>query len=171
MLSGTATLMVALVIAACSSEAPTAPVADARSADRHEADHTPGPTFDLNVKLRGDHRGEGFIRFRQPDDGLIQIQLDTRIEGLQRNHDYYLQRAALVLGSGCVDSGWLTLGLGTVVTAIHTGRGGEGRAMLYRNLPPTLVGTSFDIHFQVIDAVTNEVVLRSRCYQYTVSAN
>ena len=166
----TATLVAAVSIISCSSDVATAPSSSSVQLDR--SDHRPsaGPSFDLNVELRGTGDEEGSIRFRQPNDGRIQISLDTRIEGLAPDHDYYLQRAALVLGSGCVDDGWLTLGLGTVVTPIHTDGEGEGHAKLFRNLPPALVGATFDIHFQVIDAVTNAVVLHSDCYQYVVSA-
>ena len=163
------TLAVALIGVACTSESPTAPAALTAAADRSASHLATGPRTDLNVELNGAGEAEGSIRFRQPNDGLIQISLDTRIEGLAPDHDYYLQRAALVMGNGCVDGGWLTLGLGTVVTPIHTDGEGEGHAMLFRNLPATLVGTAFDIHFQIIDATTSAVVMQSRCYQYIVS--
>jgi hypothetical protein len=79
-------------------------------------------------------------------------------------------RAAQTLGLGCVDAGWLRLGLGTVVTPIHTNWRGFGAATLNRTLPATLIGVSFDIHFRVLDAETGAVVLESNCRQYTVRA-
>jgi hypothetical protein len=170
-LRGAASLAAVLFLAACASDAPTSPApALTARADRGESHRASGPSINLNVELRGARDAEGSIRFRQPNDGATTIFLDTRIEGLQRNHDYFLQRAAQDLGAGCVDDGWLTLGLGPVATAIHTDNEGEGHAQLFRTLPASLIGASFDIHFQIIDAVTGAVVLHSGCYQYTVSA-
>jgi hypothetical protein len=167
--SGSGVILVSFILAACSGEGPTA--SEASRAHHAGAAEVSGPTTDLNVRLVNAGRGEGFIKFRQQDDGLAKIYLGTKIEGLDPDHDYFLQRAALTLGSGCVNSGWLTLGLGTVVTPIHTNAGGVGRADLFRNLPATLIGVSFDIHFQIIDAVSGEVVLESDCYQYIVSGD
>jgi hypothetical protein len=39
---------------------------------------------------------------------------------------------------------------------------------LWRDVTAAARGTSFDIHFQIIDATSMEVVLTSDCYQYTV---
>jgi hypothetical protein len=36
-------------------------------------------------------------------------------------------------------------------------------------LAAVALGTEFDIHFRVIDAVTSAVVLQSACYQFTVT--
>jgi len=46
---------------------------------------------------------------------------------------------------------------------------GTGRGLLSRDLSAIPLGSEFDIHFRVIDAVTKAVVLESSCYQYTVS--
>ena len=170
--TGLAVLTAALMVAGCSTDGPSGPsVATQPSLDRRRAPSPTVPPYDLNVRLRGEDEAEGSIRFRQPDDGVMTIFLHTRVEGLAPNHDYNLQRAALPLGGGCVDGGWLTLGLGTVVTPIHTDGEGEGRADLFRTLPASLAGKSFDIHFQVIDAVSGAVVLRSRCLAYTANPN
>ena len=70
----------------------------------------------------------------------------------------------------CTSTGWLTLGQGTVfpVSPFATDAKGTGRADLFRPLPAS-PGTQFDIHFQVIDADTSAVVLKSACYQFRVS--
>jgi hypothetical protein len=51
---------------------------------------------------------------------------------------------------------------------IHTDKHGKGEALFSRDLSGA-VGGQFDIHFQVIDAVTKAVLLRSGCYQFKVS--
>lgn len=162
----------ALAIAGCSTDGPTTTAEGSLALDRGGAQQSRLPAFDLNVHLRGaGEEAEGLIKFRQPDDGVMTIFLDTRVEGLLPNHDYLLQRAALTLGNGCVDRGWLTLGLGTVATAIHTDDEGEGRANLFRALPAAIAGTTFDIHFRVIDAVSSAVALTSECLKYTANPN
>lgn len=161
-----------LALAACSTDGPGSPtLAVSPSIDREESRAPGTPPMNLNVRLRGSHDAEGSIRFRQPNDGVMTLFLHTRVEGLAPNHDYYLQRAALALGSGCVDGGWLTLGLGTVVTPIHTNDEGEGRADLFRTLPASLAGAAFDIHFRIIDAASAAEVLQSGCLRYTVNPN
>ena len=43
------------------------------------------------------------------------------------------------------------------------------RAELFRSVAAFPVGSTFDIHFQVVDATTGAVVLQSRCYEFTIS--
>jgi hypothetical protein len=136
------------------------------------------PPFNLEVILRDVTGGQGFghVKFRQPNDDARIIFLDTWVRDLEPNHNYLLQRAVdTVLDGNCTSSAWLTLGEGFVVTPITTDDRGTGRAALFRDLDPPgpatgpLPGTSIDIHFRVIDAVTLAPVLQSDCYRFTVS--
>ena len=165
-----AALTLGAVLGGCSkTDATTQPPAAEETALSISNRNPPStPPYDINVLLRAGDRVEGLILFRQPDDGATTIFLETYLARLKPNHDYYLERAAQTLGLGCVDTGWLRLGLGTVVTPIHTNWRGFGAATLYRTLPATLIGVSFDIHFHVVDAETGAVVLESNCRQYTV---
>jgi hypothetical protein len=131
------------------------------------------PKFNLNVILRPvegeEDNGSGLVKFRQPVDANKIVYLDVRVRHLAPNHSYYLQRATdSIVNNDCTGSNWLTLGQGPVAEAITTDERGTGRADLFRDLAAIPVGTQFDIHFRVIDAVTSAVVLQSACYQYTV---
>ncbi len=165
-----AALTLAAALGGCSkADVSTQPPANEETALSISDRNPPStPPYDINVLLFATNRVEGLILFRQPDDGATTIFLETYLGRLKPNHDYYLERAAQTLGLGCVDGGWLRLGLGTVVTPIHTNYRGFGAATLYRTLPATLIGVSFDIHFRVLDAETGAVVLESKCKQYTV---
>lgn len=132
------------------------------------SDLAPAASYNLNVRLSG-AAGSGRIEFRQPNDGTQTIYLETFVMGLSPNTDYLLQRAAQSIGNGCVDSGWLTLGLGPAPLAIHTNTSGNGGARFWRTLPESLIGTSYDIHFQIVDQLTGAVALASSCLQYTVN--
>ncbi len=126
------------------------------------------PHFNLEIILRGD--GFGHVKFRQPNDGDRIVYLDVWVRDLAPNTAYQLQRAVdTVVDDNCTSSAWLTLGKGTTPQAIVTDSRGTGREDLFRNLGATPPGTTFDIHFRVIDAVTSAVVLTSDCYQFTVS--
>jgi len=133
------------------------------------------PNFNLQVILRPvggpTDTGFGLVKFRQPKDGATVIYLDVWVRDLAPNRSYFLQRAVDTPADGnCTGTGWLTLGQGLAPQAFTTDETGTGRANLFRSLPSILVGTNFDIHFRVIDAVTSAVVLESACYQYTVSS-
>ena len=126
------------------------------------------PNFNLQVILRpaagAPDSGFGLVKFRQPKDAFVIVHLDTWVRDLAPNNSYQLQRATDVSVDGdCTGTNWLTLG------AITTDETGTGRANLFRDLSAIRIGTTFDIHFRVIDAVTKAVVLQSACYQYTVS--
>ena len=132
------------------------------------------PNFNLEVILRpvagAPDGGFGLVKFRQPKDGDKIVYLDTWVRDLAANHSYSLQRAVDTnVNDECTGTTWLTLGQGLVPAAITTDETGTGRADLFRNLATIPLGTEFDIHFRVIDAVTSAVVLESACYQYTVS--
>jgi hypothetical protein len=124
------------------------------------------PNFNVEVILRpsaGDS-GFGHVKFRQPNDADKIVYLDTWVRDLALNHRYLLERAVDPnVDDSCTNTTmWLTLG------EIVTDDRGTGVAALSRTLPPA-VGTSFDIHFHVIDEDTKAVVLESACYQFTVS--
>lgn len=132
------------------------------------------PNFNLEVILRplanGPDNGFGLVTFRQPKDAFTVIDLGVWVRDLTPSHSYKLQRATdTTVNDDCTGTNWLTLGQGLVPQAITTDDKGTGRADLFRGLPAALLGTQFDIHFRVIDAVTAAVVLESACYQFTVS--
>jgi hypothetical protein len=125
------------------------------------------PHFNLEVILRPSAGASGFghVKFRQPNDADKIVYLGTWVRDLAPNHEYLLERAVdspNVVDGNCTSSTWLTLG------TISTDDRGTGFAALSRNLP-SAAGTSFDIHFHVIDAGTRAAVLESACYQFTVS--
>jgi len=132
------------------------------------------PNFNLQVILRpveaATDTGFGLVKFRQPKDAEKVVYLDVWVRDLAPNHNYLLQRAVDTnVNDDCSGTNWLTLGQGLVPQAITTDETGTGRANLFRSLASIPLGTEFDIHFRVIDAVTSAVVLESACYQYTVS--
>ena len=126
------------------------------------------PNFNLQVVLRG--QGFGLVKFRQPNDDQKIIYLDTWVRGLTPNTEYQLQRAVdVTIDDDCTSTAWLTLGQGLQAQSITTDAVGTGRAELFRDLAAFAAGAEFDIHFRVIDAVTQAVVLESACYQFRVS--
>jgi hypothetical protein len=126
------------------------------------------PNFNVQVILRGE--GFGLVRFRQPNDDLLVVHLDTWVRDLAPNTSYLLQRAVDVnVDDVCTSEAWLTLGKGTQPQSITTDSTGEGREELFRSVAAFPVGSEFDIHFRVIDATTGAVVLTSQCYQFTIS--
>lgn len=126
------------------------------------------PNFNLEVILRGD--GFGHVEFRQRNDASRIVDLGVWVRDLAPNHQYQLQRAVdQTLDGVCTSTSWLTLGKGLVAQTIETDDKGTGREALFRDLSAFQAGTTFDIHFQVIDASTHVVVLTSDCYQFTVS--
>lgn len=128
------------------------------------------PNFNLEVILRGDDGAFGHVKFRQPNDADAIIYLDTWVRDLAPNTSYLLQRAVdTTIDDNCTSTGWLTLGRGTTPQTIDTDDRGTGTAELFRSVAAFPAGTTFDIHFRVIDAATSAVVLESACYQFTIS--
>lgn len=129
-----------------------------------------GPYYNLNVFLQGESRkANGFIGFRQLKNETQMIHLYTWIHGLEPNTSYVLQRAVdTELDGNCTSNSWLTLGEGLAPKSIVTNRGGSGYAELWRSVASIPVGSTFDIHFQIVMESTAEVVLSSDCYEYTV---
>jgi hypothetical protein len=165
----------ALLVAGCSGQGPTAPspAGSAAGVPGMLAAGAPAtPPFNLEAVLRDVNGGPGFglVKFRQPKDGELVIYLDAWVRDLSPNTEYLLQRAVdTVVDGNCTSTSWLTLGKGLTPETIVTDERGTGRAELFRALPDTLEGTTFDIHFRVIESETSAVVLQSGCYQYVPS--
>ncbi|WP_460911295.1 hypothetical protein [Spirosoma areae] len=129
----------------------------------------PQPKYNLDVTLRGTGKASGFVKFQQFTDRPFTIFLDTSVQGLEPNTNYVLQRAVDTnLDGNCTSTSWLTLGKGLVPQTILTDNLGTGSAALFRDVSAFPSGTTFDIHFQVVNQQTLAVVLTSDCYQYTV---
>lgn len=129
------------------------------------------PPFNDEIILRDVTGAGGFghVKFRQPKDGDVIVYLDTWVRDLAPNASYRLQRAVDTnVNDDCTSTTWLTLGRGTTPQAIVTDDRGTGRAALSRTLAASNIGTTFDIHFRVIDAA-GTMVLESACYQFVVS--
>jgi hypothetical protein len=126
------------------------------------------PNFNLEVILRGD--GFGLVKFRQPNDNALIVNLDTRLRGLEPNTAYVLQRAVDTNLDGiCTSTAWLTLGKGSVPQSITTDDQGNGQESLFRNVASGGIGATFDIWFRVVKVATSAVVLTSDCYRFTIS--
>jgi hypothetical protein len=126
------------------------------------------PRFNLEIVLRGE--GFGLVRFRQPNDDARIVDLDVWVRDLAPNTSYLLQRAADAnLDGECTSTAWLTLGKGSQPQSITTDATGTGREDLFRDLSAFPVGSTFDIHFRVIEQASGAVVLASQCYQFTIS--
>jgi hypothetical protein len=130
-----------------------------------------GP-YDLDVVLRGQDKNNsstGFVKFRQNPDTARIITLETRVSNLQPNHSYLLQRAVNpITDNSCSSTAWLTLGKGLQPQAIYTDPYGNGEVNLWRDVTSIPRGTSFRIHFQVVDSTSLTPVLTSSCYEYTI---
>lgn len=128
------------------------------------------PNFNLEIILRGENGGFGHVKFRQPNDDLLVINLDTWVRDLAPNTAYLLQRAVDTnVDDDCTSASWLTLGKGLTPQAIVTDDAGTGREELWRSVAAFPVGSTFDIHFRVIQQSNSAVVLESECYQFTIS--
>ncbi len=127
------------------------------------------PNHNLEVVLRGEGNRAGHIHFRQDKDPAKIITLDTKVHHLEANHEYLLQRAVdQILDGECTGTNWLTLRHGLQPQSIVTDDKGNGSEELWRDVSAIPSGTTFDIHFRVVDKVPMAVVLTSDCYQYTV---
>ena len=135
-----------------------------------EKDSIPDQSFDLDVILRGG-KSVGYLKFRQDPDPAKVVDLEIKVAHLLPNHEYLLQRAVdaiNVVDGNCTSTTWLTLGKGLVPQSIMTDNSGSGHEKLWRDVSTVVTGSKFDIHFQVVDATTMEVVLTSDCYDYEV---
>ena len=154
-------LMLCGLVPGCTNDHPLAPRGATESAPAISK-------FNIEVILRG--QGFGLVKFRQPKDDEKIVYLDTWVRDLAPNSQYQLQRAVdVTLDDDCTGTGWLTLGRGAQSQNIATDEQGTGRAELFRDLSAVPLDSEFDIHFRVIDALTQAVVLESECYQFRVS--
>src|SRR4029079_12166283 len=96
------------------------------------------PNFNLEVILRGGADGGfGHVTFRQPNDDVLIIQLETWVRDLKPLTSYLLQRATDVTLDGvCTGTNWLTLGKGSVPQALTTEVQGTGREDRFRHARP-----------------------------------
>ncbi len=170
-----ALVLTALLLGACSADGPVSPTGATRPSESETSWGPERPFFNLEALLRDVTGGSGFghVKFRQPNDELLVIYLDTWVRGLAPNTAYALQRAVDLSppdGQCGSESGWLTLGQGLVPQAIVTDETGTGRASLFRSVAAFPVGSEFDIHFRIVDDATKSVVvLQSECYRFTIS--
>jgi hypothetical protein len=169
----TAVIGLTVLVAGCSRQAPTSPVAAQNRVDLWKTSGAPAtPPFNLEAVLREVNRGPGFglVKFRQPDDGDLIIYLDPWVRDLSPNTPYLLQRAVDTnVDANCTSTAWLTLGKGATPETIVTDDRGTGRAELFRMLPDSTEGTRFDIQFRVIESNTSAVALESGCYEFVAS--
>jgi hypothetical protein len=162
------------LVAACATDRPDpiAPRLSGGSGIRASAWGPETPPFNNEIILRdvAGTRGFGHVKFRQPNDADRIVYLDTWVRDLQPNTDYQLQRATDVnVNDDCTGTNWLTLGRGAVPQSITTDWRGTGREALFRNLGMTAIGSTFDIHFRVIEQTSHAVMLESDCYQFVVT--
>jgi hypothetical protein len=172
-------LTTGLLLAACSPDGatPTAPATATASAMESPTLSASmwgpeTPPFNNEIILRdvSDGRGFGLVKFRQPNDADRIVYLDTWVRDLKPNTTYQLQRATdTAVNVACAGTNWLTLGRGLTPQAITTDERGTGRESLFRNLGTTAIGSTFDIHFRVIEQASGSVVLESDCYQFVVT--
>lgn len=125
--------------------------------------------YNLEVVLRGLGNQSGHIHFRQDPDVPKIITLDTKVHHLEPNHEYLLQRAVdKIINGECTGTNWLTLGRQLQPLPIVTDKKGNGQEILSRDLSVVPSGTTFDIHFRLVDKLSLAVVLTSGCYKFTV---
>jgi len=129
---------------------------------------TPHFNDELILRAPGGGGALGHVKFRQPNDDQLRINLDVTVRGLAPNTHYQLQRAVDTNDGNCTSTAWLTLGKGSVAQDIVTDDNGNGSESLFRVLA-TPIGTRFDIHMQIVVAGTSTAVLTTGCYEFTVS--
>ena len=161
------------LVAGCADESPD-PVAPATvlspSSGAAAAWGPETPPFNIEVVLRGADGAFGLVKFRQPNDDMAIIYLDTWVRDLSPNTSYVLQRAVdTVLDGECTSTSWLTLGAGLTPHTLATDDRGTARASLWRSVAALPVGSAYDIQFRVVEVATGAVVLTSGCYRYVIS--
>ena len=161
---GFAVLTFALVACAGPDATPTSPISLVPGA---VSANVLVPQFNLDVTFLGGP-AFGHLSFRQNHDGAQLAHLGMSVRHLAPNTSYILQRAVDSMDGVCTSTAWLTLGKGSTPATIDTDASGTGAAALFRSLAAAAIGTTFDIHFRVLDATTQAVVLTSDCYQFFV---
>ena len=164
-----ATFTIVLLVSGCKKNLPAKDELSYSIPSAERAPTPANPPFNLEVILAGENNAFGHVKFRQANDLAKIVTLDVWVRGLEPEHQYQLQRAVDTnLDGNCTSTSWLTLGKGTVPQSITTDGTGTGTEQLWRDLSAAATGTSFDIHFRVVDAATKSVVLTSDCYRFTV---
>lgn len=150
----------------------TSPVPVPRSGANFSAQpwgpETPHFNDELILRAPGGGAAQGHVKFRQPNDDELRINLDVAVRGLAPNTHYQLQRAVDTNDGTCTSTAWLTLGKGAVAQDIVTDENGNATESLFRVLA-TPIGTRFDIHMRIVVAGTSTTVLTTGCYEFTVS--
>jgi hypothetical protein len=156
--------------AACTETTSTAPMprSSASFSSQPWGPETPHFNDELILRPVGGGGAQGHVKFRQPNDDQLRINLDVVVRGLAPNTHYQLQRAVDTNDGNCTSTAWLTLGKGAVPQDIVTDENGNGSESLFRVLA-TPIGTRFDIHMQIVVAGTSTAVLTTGCYEFTVS--
>ena len=159
------TVVVALI--AC-SDVPSATKAPSGSASFTSwGPETPHFNIELLLRPPGGGGVQGHVKFRQPNDAQLVVELGVTVRGLAPNTHYQLQRAVDAFDGNCTSTAWLTLGKGTVPQDIVTDDDGNGSEDLFRAVSPE--GAEFDIRQRIVLAGTSTVVLISNCHEYTIS--
>jgi hypothetical protein len=168
----TITIVTGLLLVACTSnpsDPATASVAAGTPGLTANAWGPETPPFNFEAILRNDQGGFGLVKVRQPNDAELVFHIDPWVRGLAPNTSYRLQRAVDTnVNDVCTGTAWLTLGQGTTPQAIVTDERGTGRAALWRAVTSP-IGTTFDVHFRVIEDATGAIVLESACYQFVIT--
>ncbi|HEX7981529.1 MAG TPA: hypothetical protein VF461_23155 [Gemmatimonadaceae bacterium] len=130
------------------------------------------PPFNLEAVLRAPAGQDGFglVEFRQPNDADQIAYLDVWVRNLAPNGHYIVKYATDADVNGdCTNTDWVDLPRPFRPTPINTDDRGTGRGALFLDLSAFPVGSTFDIHFEVVDAFGGTVMLTSGCYQFTVT--
>jgi len=130
------------------------------------------PPFNLEAILRAPTGQDGFglVNFRQPNDADQIAYLDVWLRDLPPNRYYSVKYATDANVDGdCTSTDWVDLPRPHRPNPIHTDDRGTGRGSLFLDLSAFPVGSTFDIHFEVVDAFGGTIMLTSDCYQFTVT--
>lgn len=162
-------LVIGLLAWSCEDDVKVEPLTECSSGNVQKP-FSDEPSFNLNIFFSGSKPSMcGFVEFRQQTDNAQFIHLDTWVHGLEPSTNYLLQRAVdTTLDGDCSSTDWLTLGKGMTPQSITTDGSGDAYVELYRSVAAIAVGTTFDIHFQIIKESDSSVILTSDCYEYTV---
>ena len=174
-----ATLLVLVVAALATTACTTDATAPRPAMPLHAALDVAGtpwgpasPPFNLEAILRAPTGQDGFglVEFRQPNDADQLAYVDVWVRDLAPNGHYILKYATDTDVDGdCTGTDWVDLSRPHRPTPINTDDRGTGRAALFLDLTAFPAGSTFDIHFLVVDAFGGTVMLTSECYQFTVA--
>jgi hypothetical protein len=155
---------------ACTERTSTGPMprSTANFAAQPWGPETPHFNDELILRPPGGGGAQGQVKFRQPNDDELRVNLDVAVRGLAPNTHYQLQRAVDTNDGVCSSTAWLTLGRGTVAQDIVTDENGNAKESLFRVLAAP-IGTRFDIYMRIVVAGTTTTVLATDCYEFTVS--